>query len=86
MHGIPVVATNVGALPEAVEDGKCGRIVPACNAEALAEALIELLSDPGLCRRYGEAGREIARRRYSPEAVSKRMGDAIRAALGKDVR
>ena len=80
-HGIPVVATNVGALPEAVEDGRTGRIVPPGDAGALAAALIELLSDPALCRRCGEAGRVSARERYSYEAVSRNLGEAIRARL-----
>jgi glycosyltransferase involved in cell wall biosynthesis len=82
-HGIPVVAANVGALPESVEDGKCGRIVPPCNPDALAAALIELLSNPALCRRYGQAGRESANARYCSRAVSQRLGDAIRAGLAR---
>jgi glycosyltransferase involved in cell wall biosynthesis len=82
-HGIPVVATNVGALPEAVEDGKCGRIIPPCDSLALADALIDLISDPAKCRKYGEAGRESARARYYAESVSQRMGEAIRAGLAE---
>lgn len=82
MHGIPVVASRIGALPEMVDDGKIGRIVPPNDAPALAAALIKLLSDPALCRRYGEAGRESALARYSSEVVSRNMGDAIREALG----
>jgi glycosyltransferase involved in cell wall biosynthesis len=81
MHGIPVVATDVGALPEMIADRATGRIVPPGDAAALAAALTELLSDPALCRRYGEAARESTPARYSSEAVSRKMGDAIRAAL-----
>ncbi|MGA3169825.1 MAG: glycosyltransferase family 4 protein [Chthoniobacteraceae bacterium] len=82
MHRIPVVTTAIGALPEMVENNKSGRIVPAGDSAALASALIDLLSDPTLCRRHGEAGRESATAHYSSEAVSKRMGEAIRSALG----
>ncbi len=81
MHGIPVAATRIGALPEMIEDGRTGRIVPPGDIAALAAALVELLSDPALCRRYGEAGRESAAVRYSSAVVSRRMGDAIRPAL-----
>jgi glycosyltransferase involved in cell wall biosynthesis len=81
-HGIPVVASNIGSLPEVIEDGKCGRIVPLGDTTALASAFIDLLSDPALCRRYGEAARERARASYSSPVVSKKIGDAIRAALG----
>jgi glycosyltransferase involved in cell wall biosynthesis len=81
MHGIPVVASDIGALPEIVENGKTGRIVPAGDVEALGSALMELLSDPALCRRYGEAGRESGRARFSSAVVAQRMGDAIRGRI-----
>jgi glycosyltransferase involved in cell wall biosynthesis len=86
VHGIPVVASKIGALPEMIEDGKCGRIVPAGDAGALAGALIELLGNPERCGRYGEAGRVRARERYSHEAVSRRMGEAVRGSLMVDGR
>jgi glycosyltransferase involved in cell wall biosynthesis len=85
-HGIPVVASDIGGLPEVVKDHECGRIVPAGDAAALAAALIDLLSDPALCRRYGEAAREHAIARYSSAAVSKKMGEAIRATLAAPVQ
>jgi len=81
MHGIPVVASRIGGLPEVVDDHRCGRIVPAGDAPALAAALFDILSDPALCRRYGEAAREKARTHYSAAVVSQKMGDAIRKAL-----
>ncbi len=81
MHGIPVVASNIGALPEMVEDRKTGRIVPPSDAPALAAALIDMLSDPELCRRYGMAARQSAMDRFSPGVVSQRLGDTIRSCL-----
>jgi glycosyltransferase involved in cell wall biosynthesis len=53
----PVVATAAGGIPEAVEDGVTGRLVPARDHEALAGALLELLTDPERARLLGEAGR-----------------------------
>jgi glycosyltransferase involved in cell wall biosynthesis len=50
----PVVATNVGCIPEVVEDGKTGFIVPPRNPEALAEAIIKLLKDDELRKEMGE--------------------------------
>jgi glycosyltransferase involved in cell wall biosynthesis len=81
MHGVPVVASSVAALPEMVEHGKSGLIVPPGDSTALAAALIRLLSDAALCRRYGEAGRESIAKRYSGASVSRRLGQAIRGAL-----
>ncbi|MDV2481656.1 glycosyltransferase family 4 protein [Methanoculleus sp. Wushi-C6] len=52
----PVVATDVGGLPEIVDDGRTGYVVPPRDPEALAAALVSLLKDPEACRRMGEQG------------------------------
>lgn len=59
-EGKPVVASRVGGVPEAVEDGKTGFLVAPGDAEALAEALGRLLEDGALRERLGRAGRERA--------------------------
>jgi glycosyltransferase involved in cell wall biosynthesis len=58
--GLPVVATNVGGVAEAVADGETGFLVPAADADALARALERLLADGELRRRLGAAGRARA--------------------------
>ena len=50
--GCPVVATDVGGLPEYVEDGRNGLVVPAGDDDALTAALVRCLSDPDLVRRF----------------------------------
>lgn len=45
---VPMVVTNVGALPEVVKNGQNGLVVPPCNSKALAEAIIGLLANPQL--------------------------------------
>lgn len=52
--GKPVIVTNVGDLPNLVEDGKEGLVVPPKNPEALAEAIIKLLKDDELRKQMGE--------------------------------
>lgn len=52
-----VVATRVGGIPELVEDGVTGILVPPASPEALAEAILSLLRDPARRMRLGEAGR-----------------------------
>ena len=62
--GTPVVATTVGGIPEQIEDGQTGFLVPVGNARALAERLTQLLSDNDLTQRMGRSAAEAARRQF----------------------
>jgi glycosyltransferase involved in cell wall biosynthesis len=66
---LPIVATAVGGNAEAVEDGVNGFIVPSGDATELANAIVRLISDPAAARSMGIAGREIAARRFTTEAM-----------------
>lgn len=61
-HGLPVVAHRVGGVAEAVVDGETGLLVAPQHPRALTEAFRQLIEDPVLRRRLGEAGRGWARR------------------------
>lgn len=63
--GKPVIATRIGGVPEIVEDGMTGILVPAGDAEALAANVVTLLEDPDRASRMGHAGRERARDQFS---------------------
>lgn len=63
-YGLPVVATRVGGVPEAVDDGVTGRLVAPGDAQALAGALAEVLGDPDVRRRWGAAGRSAFEERF----------------------
>jgi glycosyltransferase involved in cell wall biosynthesis len=54
----PVVATNVGGLPEVVEHDRTGLLVPPRDSAALAEAISRILADPALGRRLAAAAAE----------------------------
>jgi glycosyltransferase involved in cell wall biosynthesis len=69
-HGRPVVATRVGGLADAVEDGVTGLLVPPRDPAALRAALELLLEDEDLRRRMGRAARERARARFSVPAAT----------------
>jgi sugar transferase (PEP-CTERM/EpsH1 system associated) len=62
--GKPVVATAVGGVPELVEDGVTGVLVPPRNPEALAKGILRLAKDADLRRRMGKAARERALERF----------------------
>lgn len=66
--GKPVVATRVGGIPEAVDDGRTGLLVAPGDADALAEAILALLRDPGRRAMMGRAGRVLAEQRFSKDA------------------
>ena len=63
--GKAVVATRVGGIPEAVEDGRTGLLVPPRDPAALAGAVLSLLRDPDGARAMGEAGRRRAEEEFS---------------------
>jgi glycosyltransferase involved in cell wall biosynthesis len=62
--GTPVVATAVGGIPEQIEDGRTGFLVPAEDPEALAERLTQLLSNDALRQRVAACSVEAARGRF----------------------
>lgn len=72
--GLPVVATPVGAIPEAVEDGKSGLLVPVRDAAALDAALRRLIDDPSLRRTLGAAARARVEEVFAFDAVIARLG------------
>lgn len=57
--GLPVVSTRHSGIPEAVEDGTSGLLIPPADSVSLAAALARLAADPELRRQYGEAGRKL---------------------------
>jgi sugar transferase (PEP-CTERM/EpsH1 system associated) len=67
--GLPVVATRVGGIPEVVDDGVTGLLVPASDARALAEALAAYVRDPALAAHHGAAGRLRVERSNSISAM-----------------
>jgi glycosyltransferase involved in cell wall biosynthesis len=71
----PVVATSVGAVPEMIEDGRHGLLVPPGDPATLAGAVARLLSDRPLARRLGLGARQRAAERYSRPAMVRRFED-----------
>ena len=81
--GVPVVASAVGGVPELVDDGRTGLLVPPGDAAALAAALGRLAHDPHLARRLGEAGRERVRARHDPGRHVEALVGAYEEMLGR---
>ena len=79
--GRPVIVTSVGALAEAVTHGVTGLVIPPEDPKALALAIIQLLKDPDLRARMGEAGAAMARGPLSAARVAKETIEVYRAIL-----
>jgi len=86
MAGLPVVATRVGGVPELVEDGITGFLVPPKDPGALAEALQKLIEDPELRRRMGEAGREKTLREFTLDLMLEETEKVYHEVLKKTLR
>jgi len=63
----PVIAARVGGIPEVVEDGQSGFLVPRHRPDQAAEKLLALLADPALRQRMGSRGRRLAEIRFNLE-------------------
>jgi glycosyltransferase involved in cell wall biosynthesis len=66
----PVVATRVGGIPEIVEHGRTGLLVPAATVEPLAQALLSLIENAALRKRLGEAGRQRFVERFDSRTMA----------------
>jgi glycosyltransferase involved in cell wall biosynthesis len=85
-HGIAVIATPVGAIPEVIESGRNGLIVPVGDVPALANALGRLIGDPELRRRLGDAARRDHAQRYEIGSYVKRLATVWReSCLGETI-
>jgi glycosyltransferase involved in cell wall biosynthesis len=74
--GTPVVATDVGGMPELIEDRSSGRLVPKGDPHALADALQEVLGDPATAKRYADRAVADLRRRFSTDQMLARLRGA----------
>jgi len=79
--GLPVVSTNVSGLPECVEHGVTGLLVPERSPEALADAIGELLTNADSARALGRAGRMKVEREFAAERNVRPIAEALREAL-----
>jgi glycosyltransferase involved in cell wall biosynthesis len=81
--GRAVVATTVGALPEVVQPGRTGILVPPEDPSALADALVELATNPSMREELGRRGEERARAEFGIERMVSRTVGVYREALSR---
>jgi glycosyltransferase involved in cell wall biosynthesis len=81
--GKPVICTAVGGVPELVEDGRCGLLVPQGDAKALAQAMRYLLEDPEARTSMGRASARRAIERFDLKAMTGAYEDLYRTQSAK---
>jgi len=69
-YAVPVVATRVGGMPEIIDHGREGFLVPPEDAAALADAIVRILADPAAAAQLGRAGRKRVEERYTWDVVA----------------
>lgn len=85
-HGLPVVATNVGGVPDVVVDGVTGLLVPPRDPPALARAMGALLDDPAHRQAMGQAGRARVEARFSLQAMVTATAQVLEEAVSLNAK
>lgn len=80
-HKLPVVSTNIGAIPDFIIEGENGHLVKPYEIESLSRALISLIGNPKKCQDFGKKGYKLAIERYNWKTVGNLMKQNIVAAL-----
>jgi glycosyltransferase involved in cell wall biosynthesis len=84
-RALPIVASDIDAVREVVEDGRSATLVPPASPERLAAAVEALLGDPQRLRTFGVRGREIFEERFTLDRTTERMADLYRKVAGNAV-
>jgi len=84
--GKPSVATDTGGIPEVVKDGYNGFLVPAGDAEGLADAILKLIHDPELRKAMGDRGREIMEKSFTADIMAEKIEELYESVARKNRR
>lgn len=81
--GCPVIGSNVGGIPDIIKDGENGFLVPEQDPVAIAEKIIQLLSDTVLTAQFRKAGIETVQSRFSWDIISQKFSSTYSKAIDK---
>jgi len=79
--GVPVVSTLCGGIPEVVDDGKAGFLVPPCNWVKLKESVMNLLEDEDLRKKMGKHAREYILNKFDSDLINKKLAEAYKSVI-----
>jgi glycosyltransferase involved in cell wall biosynthesis len=81
--GIPLVATNIGGLPDIVEEGVTGRLVPPHDPARLAAVILDVLHDPTRVQEMARTAQERGRQRFDARMLAGEVSDIYHTLLSK---
>ena len=84
--GIPAIGSDINAIPEIIQDGATGFLVPPGDREALVRALRALVDSSVLRERMGSAARQYITARAAVPVYAAKLGSIIRSVVTSDVR
>ena len=76
-----VIGSNIGGIPEIIEDGLSGHLVPPGDAQALADRMLTLWREPDTAIAMGERAFEMVKERFSPEKYLRSLVDLYQSLL-----
>jgi len=79
--GLPVIATELSGIPELVQPGVTGYLVPPADAMALADALVAVCMNPGEATRLAKAGRELVLQEFRVDNSARQLSDLLERSL-----
>ncbi len=80
-HKLPVIGTDIGAIPEFIIENKNGYRIKPDNSQQLCQKILELIDSPEKCKAFGEYGHELFWQRYTWEETGLRMSAKIKKCL-----
>ena len=80
--GLPVFATRHGGIPEAIEHGVSGVLVPERDVGELTHALLDVAEDPGFLSRIAHEGAELVRKNFDLRAQARHLEDIYLQMIG----
>lgn len=82
-HGVPVVASRIGGIPELVDHGKSGLLFPVGDVDALAASIERIVESPTLCRELGEAARHRAQLEFGEDRYLEQLLSIYQKAIDR---
>ena len=82
IYNLPLVATNVGGIPEIIDDGENGFLVPLNDVDGFVNALNRLVNDADLRKKMGTAAKEKVEGKFGEKGITERLSDVFTYVLG----